>query len=235
MPPGLSKPLQPTELRLSVIVPTLNEQAHLHATLASIDLGAADDLIIVDGGSCDATQDIARQFTSRVLSAPRGRARQMNTGARQAQGDVLLFLHADTQLPPGGLDRVRDTMRQPQIAGGAFRLSLTPPTRALRLIAWGANVRTRLGKRPYGDQALFIRRSLFETIGGYADTPFLEDVQMVKALRQYGKLAIMPQAVRTSGRRWQRDGLIYTTVRNNVLMLCYGLGVSPVTLQRWYR
>jgi len=235
MPDSPSNHRQRVDLRLSVIVPTLNEQAHLHATLASVDLGAADDLIIVDGGSCDATLDIARQSTACVLSTPRGRARQMNTGARQAQGDVLLFLHADTQLPPGGLDSVRDTMRQPQIAGGAFRLLLTPPTRALRLIAWGANVRTQLGKRPYGDQALFIRRSLFEAIGGYPDTPFMEDVQLVKALRQYGKLAILPQAVRTSGRRWQRDGLIYTTVRNNVLLLLYGLGISPATLQRWYR
>jgi rSAM/selenodomain-associated transferase 2 len=159
----------------------------------------------------------------------------MNAGAQQARGEVLLFLHADTQLPPGGLDSVRRTMRQPQIAGGAFRLCLTPPTRGLRIIAWGANLRTRLGKRPYGDQALFIRRSLFEAIGGYADTPFLEDVQLVKALRQYGKLAIMPQAVCSSGRRWQDDGLIYTTVRNNVLLLLYQLGVSPTTLQRWYR
>lgn len=235
MPPIPCNPHQPVDLRLSVIVPTLNEQAHLHATLASVDLGVTDDLIVVDGGSSDATQDIARRFTSRVLSAPRGRARQMNAGARQAQGEVLLFLHADTQLPPGGLDHVRATMRQPQIAGGAFRLRLTPPTRALRIIAWGANVRTRIGRRPYGDQALFIRRSLFEAIGGYADTPFLEDVRLVTALRQYGKLAIMPQAVHTSGRRWQHEGIVYTTVRNNVILLLYGLGVSPAALQRWYR
>jgi rSAM/selenodomain-associated transferase 2 len=230
-----SQPRQSVDPRLSIIVPTLNEQAHLRATLVSVDLGPADDLIIVDGGSHDATRDIARQFTSHVRSAPRGRARQMNAGASQAQGDVLLFLHADTQLPPGGLDSVRDIMQQPQIAGGAFRLQLTPSTCGLRIIAWGANIRTRIGKRPYGDQALFIRRSLFTAIGGYADTPFLEDVQLVKALRQHGKLAIMPQAVRSSGRRWQHDGLLYTTVRNNVLLLLYGLGVSPVTLKRWYR
>jgi rSAM/selenodomain-associated transferase 2 len=232
MPP---QHLKPADLRLSIIVPTLNEQTHLQATLASVDLGPADDLIVVDGGSHDATRHIARQFTSRVLSAPRGRARQMNVGAGQARGDVLLFLHADTQLPPGGLDSVRHIMRQPQIAGGAFRLRLMPPTCGLRIVAWGANLRTRIGKRPYGDQALFIRRSLFIAIGGYADTPFLEDVQLVKALRQYGKLAIMPQAVYSSGRHWQRDGLIYTTVRNNVLLFLYALGVSPATLKRWYR
>ncbi|MCZ6873641.1 MAG: TIGR04283 family arsenosugar biosynthesis glycosyltransferase [bacterium] len=226
---------QGSPLRLSVIVPTLNEQAHLHASLASVSLAPTDELIIVDGGSRDATQEIARQFTPHVLDAPQGRARQMNAGARQSQGHVLLFLHADTQLPPGGLDSIRVVMRQHDITGGAFRLNLTPPTLGLRLVAWGANLRTRIGRLPYGDQALFIRRSLFKKIGGYADTPFLEDVQLVKALRQNGKLAIIPQAVMTSGRRWQDEGLIYTTVRNNVLMLLYGLGVSPATLKRWYR
>jgi uncharacterized protein len=219
---------------ISVIVPTLNEQEHLPATLARVALAAGDELIVVDGGSLDNTVAIARQFTPCVLLSSPGRARQMNYGARQACGDVLLFLHADTLLPPQGLEAVRTVMQAPHLVGGAFRLAFTPSTPALRVIAWGANVRTRLGKLPYGDQALFVRRSIFEALGGYAHVPFMEDVQLIQTLRQRGALAIVPQAVHTSGRRWLHDGVVYTTVRNNVLMALYFCGVPPVTLKRWY-
>lgn len=158
----------------------------------------------------------------------------MNLGAAHAQGDVFLFLHADTLLPSGGLEAVRLAMQAGDRVGGAFRLAFVPATPALRLIAWGANLRTRLGRLPYGDQALFVRRELFEALGGYADVPFLEDVKLVQALRKVGPLAIMPQAVHTSGRRWLRHGVLATTVRNNMIMALYFCGVSPQTLQRWY-
>ena len=101
-------------------------------------------------------------------------------------------------------------------------------------LAWGTNLRTRFGQLPYGDQALFVPRHVFEALGGYDDVPFMEDVRMVQALRQRGRLAIIPQAVHTSGRRWQRDGVLYTTVRNTILITLYFCGVSPATLQRWY-
>jgi rSAM/selenodomain-associated transferase 2 len=221
-------------LRLSILVPTLNEQEHLPATLARVKLMPGDELIVIDGGSADATVAIARQFATCVLSSPRGRARQMNCGARQAHGDILLFLHADTLLPPGGLEAVRLAMQSPYVVGGAFRLAFTPSTPALRVIAWGTNLRTRFGKLPYGDQALFVRRNLFEALGGYEDVPFMEDVKLVQALRKYGSLAIVSPPVYTSGRRWLRDGVVYTTVRNNVLMALYFCGVPPATLQRWY-
>jgi rSAM/selenodomain-associated transferase 2 len=221
-------------LGISVIVPTLNEQEHIPATLASVDLAATDELIVVDGGSTDETVAIARQFTPYVLTSSPSRARQMNHAALQARGDILLFLHADTLLPARGMDAVRAVMRQTRVVGGAFRLAFTPSPPALRVIAWGANLRTRLGKLPYGDQALFVRRTLFEALGGYADVPFMEDVQLVQVLRRRGTLAIVPLAVQTSGRRWQRQGVVYTTVRNNVLMTLYLCGVTPVTLKRWY-
>src|SRR4029453_16802928 len=127
---------------ISVLVPTLNEQEHLPATLARVELTPGDELIVIDGGSTDATVAIARQFTSSVFSSPRGRAQQMNYGARQAHGDILLFLHADTLLPPGGLQAVRRAMQSPHVVGGAFRLAFVPATLALRVIAWGTNLRT---------------------------------------------------------------------------------------------
>lgn len=219
---------------VSVIVPVINEQEQLATTLSHVPLAPGDELIVVDGGSTDQSLDIARQFTPHVLNSPPGRARQMNLGAAHATGDVLLFLHADTILPPSGLDAVRRAMQAPQTAGGAFRLAITPATPALRLIAWVANLRSRFAQLPYGDQALFVRRSLFETLGGYADEPFLEDVKLVRALRRHGRLALVPQPVQTSGRRWLDEGVVYTTVRNNVIVGLFFCGVAPATLKRWY-
>src|SRR5262245_19999227 len=220
--------------RISVIVPTLNEQAHLPATLDSVALAPGDELIVVDGGSGDQTVTIAQQFTPQVLLSPPGRALQMNRGAQHAQGDILLFLSVGTRVPPRRLEAVRQAIQAGAI-GGAFRLSLTPPTLALRLVAWGTNVRTRFGQLPYGDQALFMPRAIFEALGGFDDVPFMEDVRMVQALRTRGRLVILPHAVHTSGRRWQRDGVLYTTVRNTILIMLYFCGVPPATLQRWYR
>jgi rSAM/selenodomain-associated transferase 2 len=219
---------------IAVIVPVINEQEQLATTLSHVPLAPGDELIVVDGGSTDETLNIARKFTPTVLSSPPGRARQMNLGAAHATGDILLFLHADTLLPPDSLDAVRCAMQRSQVAGGAFRLVIEPTTPALRLVAWGANLRSRFGRLPYGDQALFVRRSLFERLGGYANAAFLEDVILVRAMRRHGRLVLVPQAVQTSGRRWLHEGVVYTTVRNNVIVGLFFCGVAPATLKRWY-
>jgi uncharacterized protein len=221
--------------RISVIVPTLNEEAQLPATLAHISLAPGDELLVVDGGSRDQTVAIARRFTANVLTSPAGRARQMNCGAERAHGDIFLFLHADTLLPPQGLEAVRQAMQQPRVVGGAFCLSFLPSTPALRVVAWGTNLRARYGHLPYGDQSLFVRRRVFYDLGGYDDVPFLEDVKLVQALRRRGQLVILPERIQTSGRRWLQDGVVYTTLRNNVVMALYFCGVSPATLKHWYR
>jgi rSAM/selenodomain-associated transferase 2 len=223
----------PPSPRISVIVPTLNEQDHLPATLRGVTLATGDELIVVDGGSTDRTVAIARQFTTQVLHSRRGRAVQMNWGARHAHGDILLFLHADTLLPVAGLEAVRWALQDGAV-GGAFRLAILPPTPALRLVAWGTNLRARFGQLPYGDQALFMPRQVFESLGGYDEIPFMEDVRLVQALRQRGRLTLLPQAVHTSGRRWQRDGVLYTTVRNTALITLYFCGVPPEKLHHWY-
>jgi hypothetical protein len=221
--------------RISVIVPALNEAAQLPTTLFHIFLAPGDELIVVDGGSRDHTVAVARRFTAAVLTSPAGRARQMNWGAKHAQGDIFLFLHADTILPPQGLEAVRQVMQQAHVVGGAFRLAFTPSPRALRVIAWGTNLRSRYGHLPYGDQALFVRRSLFNQLGGYVDVPFLEDVKLVRALRRHGRLVLLPDCIHTSARRWLQDGVLYTTLRNNIVMALYFCGISPTRLKRWYR
>ncbi len=220
--------------RVSVIVPALNEAQGLGATLACIPHTPGDEIIVVDGGSTDETVAIAQQSCAVVLHSPAGRALQMNCGAEHARGEVLLFVHADTLLPEGGVDAVRAAMQQPQVGGGAFRLAFLPSTPGLRLIAWGTNIRTHLGKLPYGDQALFVRRTLFEELGGYAEVPFLEDVALVQALRRKGPLAFLDHTVHTSGRRWLQRGLLTTTLRNTLIIALYFCGVSPATLKRWY-
>lgn len=221
--------------RISVIVPVLNEAEHLASTLSHVTLSPGDELIVVDGGSTDETVAIARRFTPAVLISAAGRAQQMNRGAQQAQGDILLFLHADTHLPPAALEAVRQVMQETPVVGGAFRLAFMPSISALRVIAWGANLRSRYARLPYGDQALFVRHDCFEALGGYPDVPFLEDVQLVQRLQRQGKMAFLPQTVHTSGRRWLQDGVVYTTLRNNLVLTLYFCGVSPVTLKRWYR
>ena len=224
-----------TDACISVIVPVLNEQEQLPATLSHVALAPGDELIVVDGGSTDDTLSIARQYTPVVVSSAAGRARQMNAGAQLAQGDILLFLHADTLLPPDGLDAVRQAMQQPWVVGGSFRLAFKPCTTALRVVAWGANARSRYGRLPYGDQALFVQRRCFEALGGYAEIPFLEDVDLVRSLLRRGEMVLLTQTVQTSGRRWLRDGVVYTTARNNLVMALYFCGVSPDTLSRLYR
>jgi len=220
---------------ISIILPVLEESAALPATLHPLVGEPAVELIVVDGGSHDATVDVARQFTDKVFKGARGRANQMNFGALQAKGDILLFLHGDTALPPSALEQVRRTMNDDTVAGGAFRLRIASPRHALKVVAWGANLRSRLFGLPYGDQALFVRRSAFNTIGGFSPWPLMEDVDLVWRLKRAGRVVLLPDAVVTSARRWEREGIVWTTARNSLLLLGFWLGVPPAWLANWYR
>lgn len=219
---------------VSIIVPVLNEAAALGRTLAPWSNRDGIELIVVDGGSTDATREIASRH-ARVVQTARGRARQMNAGAAVATGDVLLFVHADTRLPDDAGTAVRTALRDANVVGGAFRLAIEPSTPALRLVAAGANLRARWFGLPYGDQALFVRRTTFAELGGFPDVALMEDLIFVRRLARRGRLMLLPQAVVTSARRWRREGVLTVTLRNQLFVALFACGVRPERLARWYR
>jgi rSAM/selenodomain-associated transferase 2 len=159
----------------------------------------------------------------------------MNRGAAVATGEFLLFLHADTLLPPDYPALIRSTLAPPGVAGGAFAFALAGDFPGRRLIECGTNLRARRRQLPYGDQGLFVSRVLFDRVGGFPDQPIMEDYEFVQRIQRLGRVAIAPAAAVTSGRRWQRRGAVGTTLVNQLIVLGYRLGVSPARLARWYR
>ncbi len=221
--------------RLSVIVATVNEAQHLPATLRSIGQPHQHlEVIVVDGGSSDETVAIASEFGAQVLMAERGRARQMNAGAAIATGQSLLFLHADTRLPEGYTERVEDCLSGGAVAG-AFRLHIDGAGVALRMVAIGANVRSRLWQLPYGDQAIFMRAATFYQLSGYRSLAIMEDYELIRRLRRIGKVRLANASVSTSARRWHRKGVWTTTLRNQQCLVAYHCGLSSERIARLYR
>ena len=219
---------------ISIIIPTRNAASRLGETLASVADVPEVEVLLVDGGSSDETIAIACAYGVRVLVSEPGRGHQMNAGAAVAEGDILLFLHGDTVLPEGFAGLVRATMARPEVAGGAFRLAFELPKSALRLIAWGANFRSRWLQMPYGDQALFVRKELFTAMGGFPELPILEDVVLVRNLKRHGRIVTRPEAVVTSSQRWLQGGVWRQTLRNQRILLGFFLGVSFERLAGWY-
>ena len=226
--------VRPAPLAISVIVPALDEAELVGETLDSASDGVLE-VIVADGGSRDGTRELARRRGARVIEAKRGRARQMNAGARAASGELLLFLHADTLLPAGFAHEVRRILAEPGVAAGAFRLGIAGESLATRAIERGANWRSRLLQRPYGDQALFLTATRFVEVGGFADLPIMEDYELVRRLRRTGRVRLASSAVRTSHRRWSRQGAVRTTVRNQLAVAAYLFGVDPERIARLAR
>ena len=218
---------------ISVIVPTLNEAKALAQW--SNQAIAPGELIVVDGGSEDDTIALAKELGATVITSEPGRANQMNQGAAIAQSDILLFLHADTCLPDQFLELVQQTLAQPQVVAGAFELAIEGKLPGLRWVEWGVNWRSRYLQMPYGDQAIFLTAETFRQLGGFAQLPIMEDFELIKRLQKLGKIAIVPAPIITSGRRWQKLGVIKTTLINQLAIAAYYLGISPERISRLYR
>jgi rSAM/selenodomain-associated transferase 2 len=221
-------------LTISVVVPTLNEAAVLAATLGRARQPGVREILVVDGGSVDTTLVVAARYADAVLSAPRGRAAQMNAGAAHARGDVLLFLHADTLVPHGFARAVIAACSHPDVIGGRFDVELQPSTPLIQLTGALINRRSRLTRISTGDQAIFIRRETFQRLGGYADIPLMEDVDLSRRMKGAGRIACLRERVTASARRWQKDGVVRTILLMWSLRALYFVGVSPARLQRFY-
>ena len=220
---------------ISVVIPTLNEASHIQTTLRCLGNYADTEIIVVDGGSTDATRTLAAATGATVLRAPPGRARQQNIGAAAATGEILFFLHADTQVPPDYRDLIRRALHIPGVSAGAFSLAVAEPDPRLKAITRIANLRSRWLHLPYGDQGLFLPARLFSELGGFPQQPIMEDFVFVRKLRNHGRLITLSQTVVTSSRRWQQLGVWHTTYINQLIIFGYYLHVAPATLARLYR
>jgi rSAM/selenodomain-associated transferase 2 len=222
--------------KLSIIVPVLDEGEGIAATLDVLaDMRAVGtEVIVVDGGSRDATIQRARLRADRVISAPRGRALQMNAGAEKASGDVLLFLHADTRLPTDADHLVLNGLERSGRAWGRFDVRIAGRHPLFPVIGWLMSMRSRIGGIATGDQAIFVRRAAFDTAGGFAAIPLMEDVALCKRLKRISRPLCLHDRVITSGRRWEQHGVLRTILLMWRLRLAYFLGADPKHLARQY-
>jgi rSAM/selenodomain-associated transferase 2 len=223
-------------MSLSIIVPCLNEQDTILETLGALvplrERGA--EIIVVDGGSTDETVGRSQQWADRILTAPRGRARQMNAGAAVARGEILLFVHADTRLPDAADGVIIDGLHRTRKSWGRFNVRIDGRARLLPLVALLMNVRSRVSGIATGDQAMFVTRSLFEAAGRFPEIPLMEDVTLSQRLKRFGAPLCLRHEVTTSGRRWDTNGVIRTVVLMWWLRLAYALGADPRKLASRY-
>ena len=226
---------RPPLMRLSVVILALNEAHHIGALLADLAeaRAAGVELILVDGGSTDGTAALAAPAVDRVLTAPRGRANQMNAGARAAAGEVLWFLHADSRLPPEAPAALLHVCAR-GVLWGRFDVRLSGPMPVLRLVERAMNLRSRLTGIATGDQGIFVTRAAFERVGGYPEIPLMEDIALSKALRRLARPACLRTRITTSSRRWEEQGALRTILLMWRLRLAYALGADPRRLARLY-
>jgi len=222
--------------QITVVIPTLDEAAWIRGTLAALQplREQGHDVIVVDGDSADGTSELAQPLADRVISAPRGRANQMNAGAAEARGDVLLFLHADTLLPPHAGELVLEGLASSRLLWGRFDVRIAGRHRLLPAVAWLMNFRSRATGIATGDQAIFVWREVFLRVGGFPSIPLMEDIALSGALARKTPPLCLAERVTTSGRRWEARGVLRTVARMWWLRLRFALGASPERLAELY-
>jgi rSAM/selenodomain-associated transferase 2 len=220
-------------MRISIIIPVLNEAGQIGQLISRTRQTGADEIIVVDGGSSDGTP-AAAAGADRVLSGSRGRARQQNAGAAAAEGDVLVFLHADCRLPAEALRQIEAALADPRCIGGCFRQQIDAAGVRYRLLEAGNAWRVRALGWAYGDQGVFLRREVFEAVGGFPDVPFMEDLYLMKRLKSRGRFVLLPARLEVSARRWQQTGVVRQTMRNWRSIALAHLGVPLEKLAAAY-
>ena len=221
-------------MKVSIIVPTLNEELVLEKILTQFQQLSPHELIVSDGGSDDDTRNIAGRFSHRVITGSAGRALQMNAGANEATGDLLLFLHADSRIEPESYRKMLEYMKNPKWIGGAFTLCIESGKWSLKLIALLANIRSKYFGLAYGDQGFFVRKEVFKDMNGFSPIPICEDLDFYYRLRKKGSVILLKEKAHTSPRRWINEGIFFTTVRNFIIAVLFGLGFPPHILTKWY-
>jgi rSAM/selenodomain-associated transferase 2 len=221
-------------MRISVIMPVLNEEKAIGSALAALTALKPHEIIVVDGGSRDRTRRIGVEAGAKVLMTGPGRARQMNRGALEAKGDVLLFLHADTRLPASAFRDIESALSDPRYLGGRFDVELDSDRWLLKAVGFMISLRSRLSKVGTGDQAIFVRREILAELGGFPDMPLMEDIAFCRMLKRAGEVACLRSKAVTSARRWEADGVWRTIFKMWTLKLLYLAGVPPARLKRFY-
>jgi rSAM/selenodomain-associated transferase 2 len=222
-------------LRVSVVIPTLNEASTILACLTRLADQGADEIVVADASSPDGTADLAASHATCVVVAPRNRGVQQNQGAAATSGEILLFLHADCWLDPDALPWLRRFVaRHPRVPGGCFRMYVEDPDPLFRAIDTCAHWRAGLLGIPYGDQGFFVPRWAFNQAGGFPEVRLMDDVLLALRLRKLGRLAVLPPRIHVSPRRWKKQGLVRQTLRNWCLTSLAAVGAHPDTLSRYY-
>jgi rSAM/selenodomain-associated transferase 2 len=220
-------------MRLSLIIPTLNEELALEQTLEHLS-SFGEEVIVSDGGSSDRTEEIARRHPVTWTQGPPGRGRQLNHGVASSRGEGLVFVHADTRLPPNAVTEIRQALSD-GYAGGGFRVRFSGSHPLMAVGSRLVNLRTRLTRAPLGDQAQFAHREVFEQLGGFHDWPILEDLDFIRRLKRTAPIAVLPSAVITSDRRYAQRGIARTVALNWLIWTLYAVGVGPQRLANLYR
>ncbi|MBW7991272.1 MAG: glycosyltransferase [Planctomycetes bacterium] len=233
-----SKQHEPNQYGFSIIIPVLNEAGQINSLIEQLrkqNHESSYEIIVVDGDPQGSTVGTIQDKDVTAITIDKGRGRQMNAGAAAARGEILIFLHADTTLPDNAIGKINQALQDRDYIGGAFDLKIDSNRLFLKYISVRASLRSRWNRIPYGDQAIFIRKKYFDQIGGFKEIPLMEDVDLMRRIKKdRKKIFILPDKVTTSARRWESDGVLYTTMRNQILVRLFYLGINPHKLAKYY-